>query len=118
ALLGIGLAWLLYYKRTDLPGKLRASFAGTYSTLENKYYVDEAYAATIVGPIIGFSRAVLWKLVDATLIDGTVNETAHAATDVSNGFRQMQSGNIRSYAGWVALGGAAIMVYMVWLGVH
>ena len=118
ALLGIGLAWLLYCKRTDLPDKLRASFRGVYATLEHKYYVDEVYAAAIVWPIVGFSRAVLWKVVDATAIDGTVNETAHAATDVSNGFRHMQSGNIRSYAGWVVLGGAAIVVYMVWLGVR
>jgi hypothetical protein len=30
----------------------------------------------------------------------------------------MQSGNIRSYAAWVALGGAAIVAYMIWLGVQ
>jgi hypothetical protein len=29
----------------------------------------------------------------------------------------MQSGNIRSYAAWVAIGGAAVIAYMVWLGV-
>jgi hypothetical protein len=29
----------------------------------------------------------------------------------------MQSGNIRSYAAWVAIGGAAIVVFMIWLGV-
>jgi hypothetical protein len=26
----------------------------------------------------------------------------------------MQSGNIRSYAAWVAIGGAAVIAYMVW----
>ena len=44
ALLGIALAWLLYYKRRDLPAKLRQRFQGVYTALEHKYYVDEIYA--------------------------------------------------------------------------
>jgi len=117
ALLGIGLAWFLYYKRTDLPEKLEARFRGTYDTLSNKYYVDELYGAAIVRPIIGLSRDVLWRVIDAGIIDGTVNSSAHAMRDVGGGMRRMQSGNIRSYAGWVALGAACIVAYMVWLGV-
>jgi NADH-quinone oxidoreductase subunit L len=118
ALLGIGLAWFLYYRRRDLPEKLRQRFNAAYVTLENKYYVDELYAATIVRPIIGFSRAVLWRFVDVTVIDGSVNNGAHAVREVGGGLREMQSGNIRSYAGWVALGAACVVAYMVWLGVR
>jgi NADH-quinone oxidoreductase subunit L len=117
ALLGITLAWLMYYKRRDLPGKLRARFAAAYDALEHKYYVDEIYAWMFVKPVVEGSRNVLWRVVDAGAIDGTINETAEAARDVSNAVRRMQSGNIRSYAGWVALGGAAVVAYMVWLGV-
>jgi NADH-quinone oxidoreductase subunit L len=32
--------------------------------------------------------------------------------------RHMQSGNIRSYAGWVAIGAAAVIAFMVWRGVR
>jgi hypothetical protein len=28
----------------------------------------------------------------------------------------MQSGNLRSYASWIALGAAAIIAYMIWMG--
>ncbi len=118
ALLGIAVAWFLFYRRRDLPAKLRERFAGIYSTLEHKYYVDEIYAWMFVRPIVEGSRNVLWRVIDAGAIDGTVNETAEAARDVSNGLRRMQSGNIRSYAGWVALGGAAVVAYMVWLGIR
>ncbi|MGI9102127.1 MAG: NADH-quinone oxidoreductase subunit L [Terriglobales bacterium] len=118
ALLGIGLAWLLYYKRREWPAQLRERFHGIYTTLENKYYVDEIYAWLFVKPIVEGSRYVLWRVIDAGLIDGTVNDSAEAARQVSDGFRHMQSGNIRSYAGWVALGGAAVLAYMVWLGVR
>jgi len=115
-LAGLGLAWYLYYKRPDLPPKMAESMGGLYTTLSNKYYVDEFYGAAIIRPIVAFSTAVLWKTVDAGLIDGTINESAAAAGDVSNAFRRMQSGNIRSYAGWVAIGAAAVIAFMVWTG--
>ena len=89
---------------------------GLYDTLSNKYYVDEFYGAAVIRPIIAFSTAFLWKTIDAGVIDGTINESAAAAGDVSNAFRRMQSGNIRSYAGWVALGAAAVIAFMVWTG--
>jgi hypothetical protein len=47
-----------------------------------------------------------------------VNESAHAAREVSDSLRHMQSGNLRSYAGWVAAGGAVVIAYMVWMGVR
>jgi NADH-quinone oxidoreductase subunit L len=117
-LAGFLLAWFLYSKRRDLVPKLRDTFHGVYVTLENKYYVDELYGAAIVGPLLGFSRAVLWKLIDAGLIDGSVNNGAYAVRRIGDGTRHMQSGNIRSYAGWVAVGAAFVLAYMVWLGVH
>jgi NADH-quinone oxidoreductase subunit L len=115
-LLGLGLAWFFYYKRPDLPPKYAASMRGLYDTLSNKYYVDEFYGAAIIWPIVNFSTRVLWRTIDAGLIDGTLNESAAAAGDVSNAFRRMQSGNIRSYAGWIALGAAAVIAFMVWTG--
>ena len=39
-------------------------------------------------------------------------ERAH----VSDAVRHMQSGNLRSYAGWVAAGAAAVIAYMIWMG--
>jgi NADH-quinone oxidoreductase subunit L len=112
--LGFFLAWFLYHRRPDLPPKMAASLPGIYKTLSNKYYVDEFYGAAIIRPIVDASTNILWKTIDAGLIDGTVNETASAASDVSNEFRKMQSGNIRSYAGWVAVGAAAVIAFMVW----
>ncbi len=93
---------------------MAASLHGIYNTLSNKYYVDEFYGAAIIRPIVDASTNILWRTIDAGLIDGTVNETASAASDVSNEFRKMQSGNIRSYAGWVAVGAAAVIAFMVW----
>ncbi len=70
-----------------------------------------------VKPLIEGSTAILWHAVDQGMIDATVNNSADAARHVSDEVRHMQSGNLRSYAGWVAAGGAAVIAYMVWMGI-
>jgi NADH-quinone oxidoreductase subunit L len=116
--LGLFLAWLLYHKRRDLPEKIATSLGGLYRAVANKYYVDELYASLFVKPLLEGSTAILWKGVDQGVIDATVNNAADEARHVSDNVRQMQSGNLRSYAGWVAAGGAVVIAYMVWMGVR
>ena len=113
---GLGLAWLLYVKRPELPAKIAAASGGLYKLVLNKYWIDELYSAVIIGPLVACSRVVLWQSIDQKMIDGTVNESAVAARDVSQIIRQQQSGLVRSYAGWIAAGAAAVVAYMVWMG--
>jgi NADH-quinone oxidoreductase subunit L len=115
ALSGFGLAWLLYYRDPQLPERIAASMSGLYQTVVHKYYVDEFYAALIVKPLIDGSTRILWQDVDRKMIDGTVNEAGAAARSLSDEARRMQSGNIRSYAGWIAAGSAVVIVFMVWM---
>jgi NADH-quinone oxidoreductase subunit L len=117
-LLGLFLAWLLYYKRRHLPEQIAASLGGLYRAVANKYYVDELYGALFVRPLVDGSTTVLWKGVDQGIIDATVNNAASTARHTSDNVRHMQSGNLRSYAGWIAAGGAAVIAYMVWMGVR
>jgi NADH-quinone oxidoreductase subunit L len=115
--IGFFFAWLMYYKRRDLPAKVAEKLGMVYRFVVGKYYVDELYQAAIVKPLLLGSTELLWHGVDQTVIDGTIVNTAEASRDVSNGLRQMQSGYIRSYAGWVAVGAAALIAYMIWMGV-
>src|SRR5205085_12357946 len=116
--LGLFLAWLLYYKRRDLPEKIATRLGDLYTTVANKYYIDELYSALFVTPLVEGSRAILWKTVDQGMIDTAVNNAAHEVRYVSDNVRHMQSGNLRSYAGWIAAGGAVVIAYMVWMGVR
>jgi NADH-quinone oxidoreductase subunit L len=115
ALLGLGLAWQLYYRNPHLPEKIAASMSGTYQTLLHKYYVDELYAALFVRPLIKGSTRILWQGVDRKIIDAAVNDAGEGARHVSDEVRHMQSGNIRSYAGWVAAGSALVIAFMIWI---
>jgi len=116
AFAGLGLAWFLYVRNPALPAKIAEASGGLYKLVLNKYWIDELYSAAIIGPLVAFSRVVLWQTVDQKVIDGSVNEMAVAARDVSQVVRQQQSGLVRSYAGWVAAGAAAVVAYMVWMG--
>jgi len=116
ALVGFLLALWMYWSRPQLHVQVRERLRGLYRVLENKYWVDEAYSAVFVRPLIEFSRAVLWRGIDVAVIDGTVNGSAAAARELSDSVRHMESGNIRSYAGWIAAGAACVLIYMIWLG--
>src|SRR5713101_2027189 len=116
ALLGFGLAWLLYYRNPQLPQRVASSLGGFYQAVGHKYYVDELYATLLVKPLIAGSALILWHGIDQDVIDATVDNSAHGANEVSDSIRHMQSGNVRSYAGWVAAGAAVVIAYMVWMG--
>ena len=118
AVLGFLLSWTLYYRSQQLPARIAQSLGGLYRAVANKYYVDELYALLFVKPVIDGSTSILWKGVDQGVIDATVNNSADSARHVSDNLRHMQSGNLRSYAGWVAAGGALVIAYMIWLGVR
>jgi NADH-quinone oxidoreductase subunit L len=118
AVLGLLLAWALYFRRPQLPARIAAGLGRLYTTVANKYYIDELYAILFVKPLIDGSTTILWHGIDQGGIDAAVNDSAAAARHVSDNLRHMQSGNLRSYAGWIAAGGAAVIAYMVWMGVR
>jgi NADH-quinone oxidoreductase subunit L len=115
-LLGFLLAWLLYYRNPQLPQQIAASLGSLYDAVVHKYYIDELYATLFVKPLIAGSALILWHGIDQDVIDASVDNGAHGANEVSDSIRHMQSGNLRSYAGWVAAGAAAVIAYMVWTG--
>jgi len=118
ALLGWVVAHLFYSGRSEMPARIAGALGGLYEGVVHKYYVDELYAALFVKPLIDGSTEVLWHGVDQGVIDATVNKAADGARHVSDEARHMQSGNLRSYAGWVAAGGALVIAYMIWTGVR
>ena len=118
-LAGWFLAYLFYVRSPELPGKLARQFSAAYSTLANKYWVDEIYDAIIVRPLLALSRIGLWWTIDRGLVDGSGYAAAGGAIGLGALVRRVQSGNIRSYAGWLAGGAAALLLLMYFgFGVH
>jgi len=109
-LAGIALAYVLYVARPALPGVLAERLGGIYRLIYNKYFVDEIYGAAFVGPVVAGSRELLWRGLDAGLIDGLVNGIGSRARSLGGVLRRMQSGNIRSYATWVLFGSLIVIL--------
>jgi NADH-quinone oxidoreductase subunit L len=80
ALVGIGAAWQFLKPAELVAAKDASEETGIQKVLLNKWYVDELYDATIIQPIVGGSRKVLWRFFDAGVIDGAfVNGSAWVA---------------------------------------
>jgi NADH-quinone oxidoreductase subunit L len=116
AVLGLLLAWVLYKRRPELPDRIAASLHSVYAAVANKYWIDEFYAWIFVKPLIAISGIVFWRGIDQGVIDATLDGSAAGARELSDEVRHMQSGNLRSYAGWIAIGATAVVAYMVWVG--
>jgi NADH-quinone oxidoreductase subunit L len=120
SILAAAMGWILAYvlccQRQDLPQKIADALGRLYQAVVHKYYVDEFYSALFVKPLIEGSTRILWQRVDRKIIDAAVNDAGDGARHVSDEARQMQSGNIRSYAGWIAAGSAVVIAFMIWMG--
>ncbi|MGD0774531.1 MAG: NADH-quinone oxidoreductase subunit L [Candidatus Solibacter sp.] len=111
-LAGIALAYLMYLVKPGMADSLAETLKAPYQLIYNKYFVDEIYSVTVVRPLVGGSRIVLWKGVDAGLIDGIVNGVGARCRDAGSVLRLLQSGSIRSYATWVLFGSVALLLAM------
>jgi NADH-quinone oxidoreductase subunit L len=114
-LAGFGLAWLLYVSRPELPERIAAALAGPYRLLLRKYWVDEAYDRLFVRPAVWLSDFVLYRTLDAGLIDrvgveGTARAVRGAAAHV---LRRAQTGLAQSYVLLMIAGAVAILGYLV-----
>jgi NADH-quinone oxidoreductase subunit L len=129
ALVGIGLAYYLYLKRTDLPAKIAAGAGGLYRLVYEKYYVDQIYDAMFVNRIkdLGLALGAFDRIFidglfingagrltrvtsvisawwDKWFVDGLVNLGARIFWLVSYPVRMLQTGRVGSYALWIVLG--------------
>ena len=98
------------------PGPAQAAaLSAPYTLLKNKYYVDEIYDAAIVKPMVAFSDHVLYRVVDARLIDGAgINGTARAIRSLAaNGLKYAQSGFTQSYIFLMIVGALVVVGYLL-----
>jgi NADH-quinone oxidoreductase subunit L len=112
-----------------------ARFPNLFRWVHAKYYVDEFYEATLIGPckqlgaqlwafdawvvdgvVNGAARVTLLSArlshwFDARVVDGAVNLVAWVLQQVSLGFRKLQTGRVQNYALVMFLGFLAFAFY-------
>ncbi|MFH2050574.1 MAG: NADH-quinone oxidoreductase subunit L [bacterium] len=73
---GIGLAYLIYFKKVISADAIANRFKLLYKLSYNKFYFDEIYGFLLLNPILKIAD-FMWKF-DAGIIDGLVNGVAWA----------------------------------------
>jgi NADH-quinone oxidoreductase subunit L len=112
---GIAFAYFRLKPERLVPKDQAPEAEGFDRVLENKYYVDEAYNAVVVNPTYQISRNVLWRGVDAGLIDGLfVNGSAALARAFGWVGSKFQTGTVGAYA-WVLVAGVLAVLGAVTL---
>jgi NADH-quinone oxidoreductase subunit L len=145
ALVAIYISWLIYGRKPLEAGQkdpLRKPLGFFFTGMENKWFVDEIYAAVILRPysaiarfladvidgrfwhdwfhekvIAGtynfLSKTVLDLRVDQQFIDAIANGLGNLTRSASASLRRMQNGFVRSYALAVLLGVVIILGYLL-----
>jgi NADH-quinone oxidoreductase subunit L len=117
AVAGFYFAYLFYCRKPGTAAALAKKYAPIYALLDHKYWVDEIYGRLILTPLLAFSRLILNGLIDGGIVNGIPSGAAATTRGAGSLVRRIQSGNIRSYAGWLALGAAAVIA-IVLFGYH
>ncbi len=90
----------------------RASRRSSRQFLQRVWYWDDVYDTIIGRPSQRLATFCAW-VVDARVIDGAVNGTAHLAKVTGTAARRLQTGYARNYALGIALGMALIVAFML-----
>jgi len=115
AVLGTALAWFLYVAQPELPARIRSGASALHRLLVNKYYVDELYDALFVRPLIAISDRVLFRGVDAGLIDGfAVNGSARTVRALADDvLKYLQGGLTQGYLITMVAGTFAVLAWLL-----
>ncbi len=113
ALIAMAIAYRLFSAKLAAAAAMGRTLGPVRALLAGKYFIDELYDWTIVKPIHWFSATILWKFVDATLIDGTVNLVGNMIRWAGGALRLTQDGVVGTYAAGIIIGVVAIVWFLV-----
>ena len=97
ALIGILIAYRLYFRKSNRPQEIARAFGGLYKTAYRKFYIDEIYlfiTNKVIFNLVG--KPAAW--IDKNIVDGTMNGIAWTTGRISVLIKGVQSGRVQSYA--------------------
>ena len=112
ALVGIGLATVMYRKENDIPERLANQFRGLWTAAYHRFYMDELYQFITHKIIFArISKPIAW--FDRRIIDGTMDLLANVTNSASFAVRRMQSGSVQTYVWFYLVGAVAVAVITI-----
>ena len=115
ALAGTALAWRLWGRSSEIPGRLRAQHPRIAAALEHKLYFDEFYDRALAVPTQQLAVG-LKRFVEAPLVLGTGGELGHSVRGIGRLVGRVQTGLLRSYA--LLIAGTFLVIAIVFISVR
>jgi NADH-quinone oxidoreductase subunit L len=112
ALLGIGIAYLLYVKEPERPRQLEQRLRPLHTLFVNKWYFDELIDLLVVRPALAIGRFAN-RVFERFVVDGLVSGTEGTVRGTSGVIRAVQNGFVRSYALLLIAGFAGLALYFL-----
>ena len=113
AVVAIALAYRMYFKKNDLPTKVKNFWPTLWEAAHRRFYWDEIYMFVTHKIIFGIiCKSIAW--FDRHVIDATMDAFASITQKASYAIRGMQSGSIQAYVLWYFFG-AIILAAITWL---
>jgi NADH-quinone oxidoreductase subunit L len=112
ALAGIGIAYVLYVARPELPRRLEARLRPLHTLFANKWYFDELIDFLVVRPALAIGRFAN-RVFERIVVDGLVSGTEETVRGAGSVVRTVQSGFVRSYALLLLAGFAGLALYFL-----
>jgi len=110
ALVGLLLGFRITLGRPIVTARAAPPEHGFWKVLNRKWYVDEIYDEFVVNPLVRFSRTILWKTVDQSVIDGAgANGSAWIARQLGALGSRLQTGQVGVYVVLFLLGAVWIL---------
>ncbi|MEK3911975.1 NADH-quinone oxidoreductase subunit L [Paenibacillus sp. FSL H7-0331] len=109
-LLGIGLGYLVYIKRSIPSDAVSSRAPWLVRLLQRKYYIDEIYHAVFVEPLK--SLGSLLHLFDVYVVDGIVRLISFSVVGVGRVGSRLQNGHVQTY-GLATLLGLLILILAI-----
>lgn len=104
--IGLGLFLAIYLFRTQS----NLIFHPPY-ILKKSFYIDKIYQYVVVSPLKKISSFIV--LYTEPFFEKMMGQTANGMQTIGKKFQVMQSGQIRSYGAWMAIGTAFLLLYLV-----
>ena len=112
AIVGIVVAYTMYFKDSNKPAAVAARLKGLYTVSLNKFYLDEVWMFITKKVIFNcVSRPIAW--FDRHVIDGTMDNIANVTQKASHRVRGLQSGQMQRYVAFLVAGTILITILVL-----
>ncbi|MBI3900682.1 MAG: NADH-quinone oxidoreductase subunit L [Chlamydiia bacterium] len=104
AFAGLGASWFIY--------KLKARSVDGLAILQKAFFIDTIYIFLLVRPLAFISRVIAF-ILEPLFFEGILRSLSNFIDATGSLLQRAQSGQVRSYAAWMAIGAVALFVFLI-----